>query len=150
MVYGRLPWTDRFNEPTPRQLRNGLPTEVISLFDRARAHLRGLKGINECTAWYGHCWRWAIEYRTSEQEDPLAILIPSPSDLQLAMPLDPAFLTALPINRLKRAVRDGLDLARDPFDTRWGVWSLQTEPIVEELERLIDRRLTHLHGARRN
>lgn len=144
MVYEQLPWKDKFTEPTPQQLRRSLPESILDLFDRTRRHIRKLDGVDETVAWYGHCWCWSIEYRTGRSGEPLAILIPSPHDLQLAMPLDRAFITTLPMKRMKRAIRDGLDLAQEPFDTRWGVWSIQQDSLVEDLTDLVDRKLKHL------
>jgi hypothetical protein len=143
MVYERLPWHDRFNKPTPQQLRRGLPSETLALFDQARARLRKLDGVREELSWYGHCWRWAIEYFAHGDSEPLAVLIPSPEDLQIAMPLDRSFITSLPVNRLKRSVRDGLDLAQEPFDTNWGVWSINQGGMIDDLGDLLDRKLRH-------
>jgi hypothetical protein len=95
-------------------------------------------------AWYGDCWRWSIEFRTRLSKDPLAVLIPCPQDLQLALPLDREFTSSLPIKRMKRAVRDGLELAQEPFDTRWGVWSLAGSSLLDDLQDLIELKLTHL------
>jgi len=111
-----------------------------------RSHLCDLDGVRETVAWHGLCWRWTIEYRINADTDPLAVLIPSPEDLQLAMPLDASFITTLPLRRMKRAVRDGLDLAREPFDTRWGVWSVQQDSVAEDLGDLATRRFNHLAG----
>jgi hypothetical protein len=144
MVYERLPWHDRFNKPTPQQLRRSLPAEVVAAFDHARSLLRELDGVSEELAWYGHCWRWAIEYRASKDADPLAIVIPSPDDLQIAIPLDRSFLMSLPLNRLKRSVRDGLDLAQEPFDTNWGVWSISQGNLIDDLGDLLERKHRHL------
>jgi hypothetical protein len=147
MVYEQLAWKDKFTEPTPHQLRQSLPESSVDLFDRTRRHLRRLDGVDETVAWYGLCWCWSIEYRTDQTGEPLAVLIPSPQDLQLAMPLDPEFITSLPTKRMKRAIRDGLDLAQEPFDTRWGVWSIQPGSFVDDLTDLVNRKLRHLERA---
>jgi hypothetical protein len=144
MVYERLPWHDRFNRPTPQQLRRSLPAETLDAFDRARGRLRELEGVFEELAWYGHCWRWSIEYRSSAEADPLAVLIPSPDDLQIAVPLDRSFLMSLPVNRMKRSVRDGLDLAQEPFDTNWGVWSINQGNLIDDLGDLLERKHRYL------
>jgi len=41
--------------------------------------------------------------------------------------------------------RDGLELAQDPFDTRWGVWSIQAEGLLHDVVDLIERKLRHLN-----
>jgi hypothetical protein len=145
MVYERIPWEDRFNRPTTQQLRAALSDENASAFDAARKFLKKLNGVEERVTWYGHCWRWSIEYRKPGDSEPLGVLIPSPSDLQLAMPLDTAFVETLPISRMKRSVRDGLELAQAPFDTRWGVWSIQYGQLLDDLRDLFSRRLKHRH-----
>jgi len=142
--YDRLEWSDRFQKPTPRQLRDALPVAAKSLFDAVRKHLLELDGVREEMVWYGDCWHWSLEYRTRLSSDPLAVMIPCPQDLQISLPLDREFTSSLPIKRMKRAVRDGLELAQEPFDTRWGVWSLVGTSLLDDLQDLIELKLRHL------
>ena len=44
---------------------------------------------------------------------------------------------------MKRPVKDGIGLAQDPFDTRLGVWSLQSETLLDDLVDLIELKLRH-------
>ncbi|MHC5002159.1 MAG: hypothetical protein ACYTJ0_03470 [Planctomycetota bacterium] len=148
-VYDRVAWVDRFATPTIKTLRKPLPAEARPLFDRIHKALSGLEGIRESFAWYGEGWNWTIEFRTKRSSEPLAVLIPSPTDLQLAIPLDPDFTRSLPLKRMKRAIRDGLELAQEPFDTRWGVWSLQAPGMVADLEDLVTRKLDHQAASTR-
>lgn len=140
----RIAWQDRFSTPTAAQLRESLPSEARTVFNRVHKSLAQRHGLQEQVAWYGVCWCWSIEYRASANGAPVAVLIPSPEDLQLAMPVEQEFINLLPYRRLKRGIRDGLELARDPFDTRWAVWSLLPSTILDDLENLIDRRMRHL------
>lgn len=142
--YVRSPWSDRFREPTTRQLRDELPGKVRHVFDAVRKRLLEIDGVREQFAWYGECWHWSIEYRTRLSDEPLAVVIPSPQDLQLALPLDREFTSSLQLKRMKRAVRDGLELAQEPFDTRWGIWSLGGTGMLDDLQDLIERKLSHL------
>lgn len=146
MVYERNAWQDRFNQPTPKDLRSVLADDSLAAFDRIRDALKDRDGIEERTAWYGPCWCWCIEFNVRGASAPLGILIPSPEDVQLAMPLDKEFLTQLPMKRMRRAVRDGLELALDPFDSNWSVWSIGPDGLLEELQDVIDRRLKDLQG----
>ena len=41
-------------------------------------------------------------------------------------------------------VRDGLELAQEPFDTRWGIWSVQAVNLIEDLHDLIELKLRHM------
>ncbi|UCD75686.1 MAG: hypothetical protein JSV91_01980 [Phycisphaerales bacterium] len=143
-AYHRLPWKDRFNQPTVNVLRKSLPAEAVETLDNLRKRLLSLDGVEEVMAWYGHCWHWTLTYRTTHAKDPLAVVIPSPDDLQLAVPVDPDFAKSLPLKRMKRAVREGLDLAREPFNTRWASWSLQAPKLIDDLMDLVDLKLRHL------
>jgi hypothetical protein len=140
----RLPWHDRFCTPTVDQLREALPPPRRHAFDLLRASLLELHGVKEHCAWHGECWRWTIEYRVSRSMEPLAVIVPSPDDLQLAVPLSREFTQALPMKRLKRPVRDGLELAQEPFDTRWGVWSISSKSLIDDLQDLVELKLQHL------
>jgi hypothetical protein len=142
-TYDRLAWEDRFNRPTARRLRAGLDGKAAKLFDQLRRHLLELDGVTEGYAWRGDCWRWTIEYRTKLSKDPLAIVIPSPLDLQVAVPMEREFVRTMATRRMKRAMRDGVDLAQEPFDTRWGVWSITAEGLLEDVIDLIELKLRH-------
>ena len=147
MIQTQLPWQDRFTEPTPESLRGSLPEESILFLDRIRQTLLGHKGVSEKVGWYGINWCWSIEYRMGRKNDLMAVLVPSPTDLQLAIPIEPSFVNALPYRRLKRSIRDGLDLARAPFDTRWAVWSINQAHMLDDLDELLNRWDKHLRDG---
>ncbi|MHC4992610.1 MAG: hypothetical protein ACYTGC_16690 [Planctomycetota bacterium] len=136
--YGRPAWQDRFNTPAARDLRLQIPTAERAAFDRIRRSLNDLEGVRETCAWYGDGWNWTLEYRTKHSDEPLAVLVPAPSDIQLAVPMDREFCETLPLKRMKRAVRDGLVLATEPFDTRWAIWSVQAPNVLEDLQELVE------------
>lgn len=142
--YVRPAWTDRFNRPTVAALRAGFKSVDAHLFDDARKRLLEFDGIVESMAWHGENWRWTIEYHRKQDARPVALIVPSPLDLQLAIPLDPEFVRSLPLRRMKRAIRDGLDLAAEPFDTHWSVWSLGAGGLMADLQDLVSRKLQHL------
>ncbi len=144
MQYERPVWEDRFNKPTIDQLRKSLDRETMRILDRMRKRLLQLDECNESVDWFGQAWKWSIVYRTSGADDPVAMLIPNPEDVQLAIPLDPDLAELLAGRKLKRTVRDGLDLAREPFDTNWGIWSLNPPHLIDDLQDLVARKLDHL------
>lgn len=148
-TYERIAWDDRFNEPTIDQLRAALGSEARPLFDLARDRLRKLPDATEQFGWHGDCWRWAVEYRVKTRDEPVALLIPSPLDLQLAVPLDRAFVASLSRRQLKRTIRDGIDLVCEPFNTRWGSWPLSAASMVDDLIGLIEQKLAHKPGKSR-
>jgi hypothetical protein len=142
--YERSAWEDRFNRPTVDLLKIPLGEVVAKRFNYLRRDLRSLEGVTESFAWRGYCWRWTIEFHTAHSDEPLAVLVPSPTDLQLAVPLDRDFVRSLPQRGLKPSIRDGIGLAQDPFDTRWGVWSVHSVGLVEDLVDLVELKLRHL------
>jgi hypothetical protein len=142
--YERIPWVDRFNRPTVEQLRASLPSAEAHLFDDARRRLHALGTMREALVWHGENWRWTIAVHPEGAEHPLAVLIPSPSDLQLAILLDPEFMRTLPLRRMKRIIRDGLELGSAPFDTRWGVWSLSPAGLLDDLQDVIVRKFEQM------
>lgn len=141
------PWTDRFRSPSSADLRDALRPQSKPLFDLLRKHLQQIEGVRESVAWYGDCWHWSLEYRTRLTAEPLAVLVPAPHDLQLALPMDQEFSRTLPLQRLKRAVRDGLDLVQEPYNSRWGVWSINSATLIDELQDLVELKLAHLAKA---
>ena len=142
--YERAAWEDRFNRPTVDELRTALSPEASKLFNQLRSHLLAVDGVTEGFTWQGDCWRWTIEYYTEHSEEPLALLVPSPTDLQLAVPLEREFVRSLSMRRMKRSVREGIGLAQDPFDTRWGVWSVNSAGLLDDLVDLVELKLRHL------
>ncbi len=140
----RLAWTDSFNTPTVQEVRGDIQEAGLAPFDVIRAYLLETPDVSETLQWFGPCWQWTIAYKLPELEDPLAILIPSPEDVQMAIPLPPGFIESIPFKRLKRAIRDGLDLGREPFDTKWAVWSIPAAGLLDDLKEIIRYRLRHL------
>lgn len=109
-----------------------------------RKRLLELDGCTEGVDWFGEAWKWSLVYRTTLSKEPLAVLVPSTLDIQLAVPLETELADSLANRKLKRTVRDGLDLAREPFNTNWGVWSLNPPHLIDDLQDLVARKLEHL------
>ncbi len=143
-TYHRLSWIDRFNSPTIETLRLDLPPDAQETFDDFHRQLMAIEGIQAVPIWYGHSWYWAIGYTWGGSGVPLAVLIPNPEDLQLAIQFDRDLIESMPMDRMKRAVRDGLDLAREPFHTQWAVWSVAGTKLVDDLQDVIERKRRHL------
>ena len=133
----RIPWEDRFNRPSQGELREPLPATSARLFDTAREELGEIFGDRMRVDWLGSCWKWTLGFGKGRSREPLAVMIPNPDDLQIAMRVKADFIREVWPRRMKRAVRDGLGLAADPFDTHWGVWTITSKPMLEEVLRLV-------------
>ena len=148
-TYSRSVWSEQFNTPTIATLRGALDDQAIQLFDQALAMFQGLDEIVDSIRWYGDCWHWTLGYLLDEQNlkdpsedwEPLALIIPAPEDVQLAMALTPEFVASINTRRLKRGVREGLELGCPPFTTRWGVWSIPTPGLMAELAGLMKQKV---------
>ncbi len=147
-TYSRNPWKDQFNQPTIEILRDGmkgkegLKEDYPQMFDALRERMSTFADPGEELVWHGDCWHWVLEYHRSEfGDEPLAIIIPGPDDLQFAMLMEDDFIATLNFRRMKRMVRDGIDLCRIPYDTRWGVWSLIPGTMMDDLFGLLKAKI---------
>src|SRR5688572_4876486 len=137
----RKAWEDRFNQPEIPDLRHQLGSRAGPIFEEARAELLGIEDCRESLVWHGLSWKWTLEYRIGRSPKPLAVLIPNPADLQIAVMVQPDFVRQVWNRRMKRAFRDGLELAAAPFDTQWGVWSLTGQSLLDEVMDLVREKL---------
>ena len=104
--------------------------------------------------WYGDGWHWTLSYLLDEQQlmepsddwQPLALIIPAPEDVQLAMWLDQDFVESINTRRLKRGVREGLELGCPPFTTQWGIWSIPSPGLMIELASLIKQKIAWMRS----
>lgn len=144
----RKAWEDRFNQPEIDKLRQNLGSPAGGLFGEARAELLAIEGCRESIIWHGLSWKWTLEYRVGRSPIPLAVLIPNPADLQIAVMVQPDFVRQVWNRRMKRALRDGLELAAAPFDTQWGVWSLNSQSLLDEVMDLVREKLEFGESAK--
>ncbi len=126
-------WTDEFKKPKIDDLRDLLDAELKKVFDKTRAKVMELGDVEEDVIWFGECWFWSVAFMIEGQQEPLTILIPSVEDFQIASPLKADFLDQLSTRRLKRFVRDGIDLAMPPHQTNWAIWSVSTIPAIDDV-----------------
>jgi hypothetical protein len=126
-------WTDEFNSPTIESLRNLTINDSKKAFDKAKNKILALENVSLDVKWYGDCWFWSVVFISEFMEEPLAIMIPAEENLQIATPLTHEFIDQLSTRRLKRFVRDGLELALPPHRTTWAIWSIPTPSAVEDV-----------------
>ena len=128
-----LIWTDEFNSPTIKGLRVLAINDAKKAFDKAIVKIEALENVVTDVKWYGECWFWTVSFHSDFLDEPLAIMIPAEENLQIATPLTHEFIDQLSTRRLKRFVRDGLELAMPPHRTTWAVWSIPTIGAVEDV-----------------
>ena len=141
-THGIIPWKDEYNTPTLKELRSGIQDEEMrNAFDLLRTKLLEIEEIEEHLEWKGDCWHWSFVYTLPSLKDPLALVICAPEDVQISMPLERHIAEAIPTRRMKRAIRDGLELAQEPFDTNWAVWSVTTKSSVPDIFQVVKHRI---------
>ncbi|MBT6268725.1 MAG: hypothetical protein HOI88_00030 [Phycisphaerae bacterium] len=126
-------WTDEFNTPSIESLRKLVINDAKKSFDKSISKIVGLENVTTDVKWYGECWYWTVAFMSDFLEEPLAILVPAEENLQIAAPLTHDFIEQLSTRRLKRFVRDGLELALPPHRTNWAVWSIPTPAAFEDV-----------------
>lgn len=130
----RQAWDNRFETPTFELLQAHYNKQMGSLLAAARERLLSFEGVSEDVSWQGLPWRWTLVYTLSG--DPTrawAYLIPDPESPQVSMPLTEAMIEALPMRRLKKHVRDGINGARKVAETRWAWWMVANRPQLDDV-----------------
>jgi len=92
-------WTDEYNEPSVDNLRKLVILDAKKAFDKTRSKIHALGAYDEKVLWFGDCWFWTIAFVSENMDKPLAILIPSAEDLQIASPLTHEFIEQLSTRR---------------------------------------------------
>lgn len=142
---GRLPWTDQFSEPEIPQLLNHLDRQTKLLLETAREMVAGRAGVDEQLAWHGLPWRWTLVYL--HPEDPtraLAYLVPDPQAPKISVPLTPEMVQKLPLKRMKKLVRDGIELGNQINTVIWACWDITSEAQLEEILDIVQRKHAYI------
>tara|TARA_X000001036_G_scaffold29423_2_gene24304 strand:- start:5204 stop:5650 length:447 start_codon:yes stop_codon:yes gene_type:complete len=126
-------WTDEFNAPTIAGLRKRILEDGKIAFDELTAQIQDLGEVTTEVLWFGDCWFWTVAFMTEKSEKPIAVIIPFEEDMQIASPLSHEFIDQLSTRRLKRFVRDGIELAMPPHETEWAVWSAHSPAAIEDI-----------------
>lgn len=138
----RSPWEDRFRTPTADELCAAATKHAASLLTAARTQLRSSPDVEESLSWQGLPWRWTLVYRTPRDNGRAwAYLVPDPSKPLIALPLTVEAVAALPMNRLKKHVKDGVTQARMVDRVYWPTWEITSMGQLSEIFDLARHRL---------
>lgn len=129
---GRPAWSDRFRQPTAKELVEGVAEPAVGAVRALREALLAGRGDDgaEVVTWRG-VWKWTLAYRGSDR--PFAYVIADPAKPRLSIPVSDAALAELALRKLSRVVRDGLSHAPNVDGVRWATWDVQSEQQAEEL-----------------
>lgn len=149
----RIPWSDRFHQPTLAELVAPLPPVVAPLVDflRTGARLRAAReqlNVVEEIRWLGVPWHWSLMLRTAR--DPSrgwVYVIPQPERPAVVIPLVQAAVPDL--RHASKAVRDGVVFARLVGSVRWAQWDLTSRTLADEILNLAELQLAQSEACPR-
>lgn len=141
----RLPWEDRWNEPTLEQLLKVQKDQHRKPLTTVIEQVAELEGVEQNLIWYGPAWKWTIEFRLPEvvrngEAEVLAYVVPNPETPLVSVPLRDETVDALPIRRLNKYIRDGVKSAKQAVELHWAVWTPSAQTDAEHLIDLIKRK----------
>jgi hypothetical protein len=143
----RLPWADRFSKPAVDQLLSHYDAPNAQLFETARESLSESEGVQERVAWQGLPWRWTLVFEhPSDPTRAFVYLVPDPQSLKISVPLTQEMVQGLPLRRMKKHIRDGIETGNQVNSVIWACWEVQTENQLEEILEIICRKHSFIEG----
>jgi hypothetical protein len=139
----RIPWLDRWTEPTLEQLLQPIEDQRRKVIDSLIEQVEAFDEVETSIIWYGQSWRWTIQFTVPDargEEQVLAYLVPSPQSPIFCVPLRDAVITRLPLRRLNKYIRDALRSAKCAVEVHWAMWNPSNNVEVEQLVDLIKRK----------
>ncbi len=145
MVYTKplshIPWEDQFRTPTVEGLRSHYDSQLCQLVETARKRLNVFEDVREEIQWMGLPWRWTLVYRCPD--DPTqawAYLVPHRDKPIIATPLTTEMMNKLPMSRLRKFIREGLDEGRRVNGTYWVAWEVVNKTHLDLVLELLKRK----------
>jgi hypothetical protein len=143
VLNARPAWEDRFRQPSVDELRTQYTNaQVARLVDAARDRLLATQDVTEAVVWQGLPWRWTIVYRVGgDPTRALAYLVPDPAGPKVAVPLTAEMISAMPLRRMKKHIRDGLATGRRVGATVWATFDITSKVQLDEVLDLAKRKV---------
>ncbi|MAE62950.1 MAG: hypothetical protein CMJ18_01655 [Phycisphaeraceae bacterium] len=143
-VTDRLPWQDRWHEPTVEQLFEPLNPQHGKALRLLMDRIESYGQLERSLLWYGPGWNWTLRYDIRDFEDndleTLCYLVPREESPQVCVPLGAATLEKLPLRRLHKYVRNGVRGSKCTVELYWATWNLTASSEAEQLVELIKRK----------
>jgi len=147
----RLPWQDRWTQPTLLQLLEPLKIQHRRLFEQLMEELTQFEQVDQIIHWYGFAWNWTIQYRLHDKNaaEPhtLLYLVPRVENPIIVIPLSDKVIEQLPLKRLNRFIRDGIKNAKHAVAIHWATWTPNSKAEVSFLADLLKRKCKLLLGV---
>jgi hypothetical protein len=135
----RLPWQDRWQQPSLEQLTEPLSEQQQRIIHRLIEGIDSFEGIERHFAWHGRSWKWTIQCdlydAQGEPIGPLVYLVPNPDALEFCMPLKEDTIHQINLKPCNRFVRDGVRAAKCAVTMHWAIFH---PTAVTEADHLLD------------
>jgi hypothetical protein len=139
----RLPWLDRWTQPSLEQLLQPLSDQQRSIAERLIEGMEKFEGVHWHFAWHGRAWKWTLQFDLYDAEGgfigPIAYIVPNPETFEFCMPLKEQTIEQVNLKRLQRFVRDGLRAAKCAVTLHWAVFHPTAGTETEQLLDLVKR-----------
>ncbi|MFP4145359.1 MAG: hypothetical protein ACOCTI_03305 [Phycisphaeraceae bacterium] len=147
----RLPWEDRWHEPSLEQLLEPQKATARKPLETILGELETIDNLDRELVWYGPAWRWTIQYALQGQqvtgENPaVAYIVPNPENALVLVPLTDEMVDELPMRRLNKAIREGIRSAKCAYQQHWATWSPSSQAEAENLVDLVRRKIAFVTG----
>lgn len=141
-MVARSAWSDRFRKPNADLLISEITKSLQPAAELLREQLLDMDGVTEEISWQGVPWRWSVLFRHEAIAGRAwAYLVAQPQAPMLVIPLTAEAITALPMRKLLKPVRDAITHAKQVDGIRWAQWEIQSKSQVETLIKLARIRL---------
>ncbi len=130
-------WADQFTRPSIEDLFAGLNKADQTLAQRCLDRFAHAGARVRTVQWHGIPWNWTIAIK-SDNDTPLAFLIPEPRKPQLALRLPAAHFTGVSLRKVSKPIREGLLAAKVVNGIVWPEWQLVSKSQVDELLALVE------------
>ncbi len=137
-------WENRWSEPQTQQLIDGLQSEHCPLIKTLVKQISGYKHVKQSLSWFGVAWKWTIQLNVhrpgGKQLDTLCYIVPNRVAPIVCIPLLRETIDKLPMRRLTKLIRNGIQLADRAVDIYWATWSLTNPADIPPVVDLIKRK----------
>jgi hypothetical protein len=139
----RLPWEDRWAQPTLEQLTQPLNEQQRKVCQRLLDGLDQFEGLHWHFAWHGRAWKWTLQFDLYDSEGqfigPLVYIVPNPDLFEFCMPMKEATIEQVNLKRLQKFVRDGLRAAKCAVSLHWAIFHPTAATETDQLLDLVKR-----------
>ncbi len=146
----RVPWTERWTQPTVEDLLNDLKPHQQRNFGRMIEFLDGLDELDHELIWHGDSWQWTIHYffknRKGGEGGSMAYFVPNLETPVANIPLSDELILTLPWRRMTRFIRDGIRSSKCAVKYHWASWTPGLENETGMLIDLLKRKYKHVVG----